>query len=154
MPSKTKRVRVERGLYRVGDVFYACATPPGGRSAVWRSLGRVGIMEARGLRDRFSTETQLIQPVLVDSRSTLAEVAAGWIAEQETRVEVGEMSPRTYEIYEVGLRLHVLPKLGKRQVRSITPDELVGWVRGMRAAGFAPHTVHNYWAALQLVLRR
>ena len=153
MPAKQKRVRVERGLYRVGDVFYACATPPGGRSAVWRSLGRVGVMEARRLRDRFAAETQLTQSALVDSRSTFAEVAAEWIAEQEARVAVGEMSTRTYEIYEVGLRLHVLPRLGKRRVRSITPDELVGWIRGMRAAGFAPHTVHNYWAALHLVLR-
>jgi integrase len=50
------------------------------------------------------------------------------------------------------LRLHVLPKLGKRQVRSLSPDDLVAWIRGMRAAGFAPHSVHNYWAALHLVL--
>ena len=62
------------------------------------------------------------------------------------------MSPRTFEIYEVGLRRHVLPVLGSRQLRSITPDELVAWIRGMRAAGYAPHSVHNYWAPLHLVL--
>jgi len=41
-----KRVRIERGLYRDGAIFYACATPQGSRSAVWRSLGPIGKMEA------------------------------------------------------------------------------------------------------------
>jgi len=49
-----KRVRIERGLYRDGAIYYACATPPGSRSAVWRSLGTVGKMEARRLRDESS----------------------------------------------------------------------------------------------------
>jgi integrase len=110
-------------------------------------------MEARRLRARFAAEIQIAPPALLELRSTMAEVAADWIGEQRARVGVGELSMRTYEIYEVGLRLHVLPKLGKRPVRSISPDDLVSWIRGMRAAGFAPHTVHNYWAALHLVLR-
>ena len=41
------RVRIERGLYRDGSIYYACATPPGSRSAAWKSLGAVGKMEAR-----------------------------------------------------------------------------------------------------------
>ena len=42
MPSKDKRVRVERGLYRVGSHYHACAAPPGSRTVVWRALGQVG----------------------------------------------------------------------------------------------------------------
>jgi hypothetical protein len=62
------------------------------------------------------------------------------------------MSPRTYEGYELGLRRHALPHFGSWQVRSITPDDLVGWIRRLRMAGYAPHSVHNYWGALHLVL--
>lgn len=152
MPSTEKRVRVERGLYRAGNTFYACATPAGARSAVWRSLGAVGLMEAWRLRERFAAETQITAVVVTNSRATLAEVAEEWLGEQSTRTRVGEMSPRTLEIYEIGLRRHVLPVLGARQVRSITPDQLVAWIRGLRSAGYAPHSVHNYWGALHLVL--
>jgi integrase len=151
MPSKEKRVRVERGLYKAGDVFYACATPPGSRSAMWRSLGAVGIMEARRRRQRFAADLQATAPAALGARATLADVAAEWLREQRVRLDVGEMSERTFEIYEVGLRRHVLPALGSRQVRAITPDELVAWIRRMRAR-YSPHTVHNYWGALHLVL--
>lgn len=40
MPSKQKRVRVERGLYRMGNYYHVCATPPGSRTVMWRALGR------------------------------------------------------------------------------------------------------------------
>lgn len=151
MPSKHKRARVERGLYKQGDVFYACVTAPGSRTATWKSLGAVGIMEARRRRDQFAAKVQHSVPTLHPTRATLNEVAAEWLREQRLRLEVGEMSVRTFEIYEVGLRRHVLPAMGRRQVRSITADELVRWIRQMRT-GFAPHTVHNYWGALHLVL--
>ena len=151
VPSKHKRVRVERGLYKQGDVFYACVTAPGSRTATWKSLGALGIMEARRRRDTFAAEVQNTVPVLHRTRATLDEVAAEWLREQQLRLDVGEMSVRTFEIYEVGLRRHVLPALGRRQVRSITADESVRWIRQMRAR-YAPHTVHNYWGALHLVL--
>jgi integrase len=63
------------------------------------------------------------------------------------------MSPRTFESYEMALRRHVLPEFASRQARSIQTDELVGWIRRMRSAGYAPHSVHNYWAPINLVLR-
>ena len=63
------------------------------------------------------------------------------------------MSPRTYEAYELALRRHVLPVFGSRQVRGITVDQLVDWIRDMRCAGYAPHSVHNYWAPINLVMR-
>ena len=152
MPSTAKRVRVERGLYRAGTTFYACATPPGARCAMWRSLGNVGLMEARRLRERFAAELQIAPTVASSSRATLAEVAEEWLDEQRVRTRVSELAPRTLEIYELSLRRHVLPALGTRQVRSITPDQLVGWIRGLRAAGYAPHSVHNFWGAFHLVL--
>src|SRR5438874_1434832 len=56
MPSKEKRVRVERGLYRIGSYYHACATPRGARTPRWRALGQVGPMEARRLRDTFASD--------------------------------------------------------------------------------------------------
>jgi hypothetical protein len=54
MPRKAKRVRVERGLYRAGDVWLACVTPKGQRRPRWLKLGNVGVQEARRLRAEFA----------------------------------------------------------------------------------------------------
>jgi integrase len=78
-----------------------------------------------------------------------AELSAAWLREQQTRVQVGELSPRTLEIYEVGLRLHVL---GALRLRAITPHQLVAWIRSLRAAGYAPDSVVGFWRPLHLVL--
>jgi integrase len=153
VPRNEKRIRVERGLYRAGKHYYACATPPGARDAVWRGLGAVGLMEARRLRDKFSAEVQGAPThALKRTRATFRELAAEWLLEQEARLRAGEMSPRTYESYELGLRRHVLPDFATWQVRAIGPDDLVAWIRKLRSAGYAPHSVHNYWGPLHLVL--
>src|SRR4051794_14303957 len=113
MPSPEKRVRVERGLYKTGHLYYACATRPGSRSSTWKALGAVNLMEARRLRDTFSTEVQgAPEPALSRARATFGALAAEWLADQRARLAAGEMSPRTFEGYELGLRKHVLPTFG------------------------------------------
>jgi integrase len=67
-------------------------------------------------------------------------------------VAAGDLAPRTLEGYEYSLRCHVLPAFAGRRVRSITPDQLVAWIRRLRAQGYAQHTVHNHWGAANLVL--
>jgi integrase len=86
------------------------------------------------------------------SRATFGELAGEWLAEQKARLDAGEMSPRTYESYELALRRHVLPAFATWQVRAIGPDDLVAWIRKLRSAGYAPHSIHNYWGPLHLVL--
>jgi integrase len=153
VPRNEKRIRVERGLYRAGRHYYACATPPGARDAVWRGLGAVGLMEARRLRDKFSAEVQGSPAHVVNrTRATLGELGAEWLAEQTARLHAGELSSRTYELYELALRRHVLPAFAAWQVRAIGPDDLVAWLRKLRSVGYAPHSVHNYWGPLHLVL--
>src|SRR4051794_5693519 len=129
MPSKEKRVRVERGLYRIGSYYHACATPRGARTPRWRALGQVGLMEARRLRDKFAAEVQGAQPIDARPRATFGEVAAEWLAEQDARQLAGEMSPRTFEIYAAGPRPPLLPALGARQPPSITPPGALARLR-------------------------
>jgi hypothetical protein len=54
VPPKAKKIRVERGLYRAGGTYCACATAPGQRQARWKTLGAIGLMEARRRRDEFA----------------------------------------------------------------------------------------------------
>jgi integrase len=143
---------VERGLYRSARTYIACATPPGGRQAVWKTLGEVGLMEARRLRDEFVVQTRRTTPAARSIRTTFGELAVEWLADQDHRVSVGDLQPRTLEIYELGLRCHALPELGARQIRAITPDDLVAWHRRRQAEGYAPDSIHAWWTPLRLVL--
>jgi hypothetical protein len=71
---------------------------------------------------------------------------------QEQRVSFGDLRQRTFDIYEQGLRLHVLPELGSRQVKSITPDHLVAWHRRRQSEGYTADSIHARWTPLRLVL--
>jgi integrase len=152
MPRSEKRVRVERGLYKAGRTYFACATPPGGRQALWKTLGDVGLMEARRMRDEFVVEARRTGPPARSPRTTFAEIADEWLRDQEHRVRVGDLQGRTLEIYELGLRRHALPELGAHQVRNITPDDLVAWNRRRQAEGYTPDSIRAWWTPLRLVL--
>lgn len=152
MPRKEPRRRVERGLYREGKVFWACATPVGSRQVVWDKLGEIGLMEARRRRDEFVVKTRNEPAAVRSKRTTVATVASEWLAEQEHRVAIADLRQRTLDIYEEGLRLHVLPDLGARPIRSVTPDDLVTWHRRRQAEGFAADSIHAWWTPLRLVL--
>jgi integrase len=152
MPRTQRRERVERNLYRVGRVYYACATPRSARQARWRRLGEVGIMDARRMRDEFVAEIRRTLPAPTSGRLTFESIARLWLADEKVRVELDDLAQRTWEIYETGLRLHCLPVFGKRPVRSISADDLVAWHRALRSRGYAADAIHAYWTPLRLVL--
>ncbi len=151
MPRKTRPTRVERGLYRSGKSYLACATHPGNRQAMWKNLGEVGLMEARRRRDEFVVEVRRTSQPPVTLRITVADVAAEWLDEQRHRVAISDLRPRTLDIYEQGLRLHVLPELGSRQIRSLTPEDLVAWHRRRMAERYSADAIHAWWTPLRLV---
>jgi len=81
-------------------------------------------------------------------------MAGDWLAEQEARMEVAEISSRMCKGYELGLRRYGLPAFVPWQVRSIGSDHLVAWIRKLREAGYAPHFVHNYGGPRHLRIPR
>jgi integrase len=121
--------------------------------ARWKTLGEIGLMQARRLRDEFVVEVRRARTTAPLKRSLkLADIADDWLQDQRHRVAVEELAQRTYDGYESGLRLHCLPMLGKRAVTSITPDQLVSWHRQQLAAGYARDSIHAWWTPLRLVL--
>jgi integrase len=142
-----KRVRIERGLYRTGDVFEACATPVGGRKAIWTTLGPVGLRAARAGRDEWAARVRA-GGVTLGGHATVQEVADAWINHLEHLVGIGEIRPRTLESYRTGVDLH-LGRLKRRQVRSITPDDLVAWHRDQRALEASEWSIRARWIAIR-----
>ena len=153
MPRKESRVRIERGLYRSGKVYLACATPMGSRKVVWKKLGAVGLMEARRLRDEFAAQTRRAPAAPVRRRMTYGEIVQEWLTDQEARVAAGDLASSTLEGYHDELKRHILPVFGDRQILSITPDDLVRWHRDMQRRGLSAWSIKHAWAPLRLVLR-
>ncbi len=69
------------------------------------------------------------------SRVTVADYAAMWIEAQE-----GRLRPKTLRTYRDHLRLHVVPKLGRRKLASITVDDVAALLGDCSRAGLAAWT--------------
>jgi integrase len=154
MPARHKRTKVagERNLYAAGDVYWACATPPGGRQAEWLKLGPVGIMEARRRRDDFVARVRRGELGTVTRRARVREIAELYLAECEQLVGIGAMAPSTLDSYRLGLRGHFLPGYGNRAITSLRAEDLVRWHREQQRAGAAAWTIRARWTAVRGML--
>jgi integrase len=152
MPRKHKRVRVEPGLHLIGDVYWACATPTGARQLRWLKIGAVGVQEARRRRDEFAYKLKHGQLPLSSRRVTVWQLADEWFRHLDELVTAGQLRPRTVESYRTGIKLHVLPALGSRQVSTISPDDLVAWYASQRRSGSAAWSIRARWVPLRSLL--
>ncbi len=82
------------------------------------------------------------------SRATLAEVAAEWLSGRH-----GHLRPRTLERYEVALRVHVLPRLGRLRVSELTEDHVAWLVAEMRDAGAAGWSIRATLTPLSRIMK-
>ena len=78
---------------------------------------------------------------------TLAEYADRWLTELIGR------RPRTIESYRSGLVLHVLPRLGAKQLRKLDADDIVALARELYAQGYAAWTVDTILKPLKTLFR-
>ncbi|MCW2165104.1 Site-specific recombinase XerD [Microbacterium hydrothermale] len=66
-----------------------------------------------------------IDPAL--SRVTVSQLAERWLSGKMPPA----MKPSSYEPLEISWRVHVEPRWGKREIRSIVPSEVQEWVTGI-----------------------
>lgn len=149
MPRKAKRVRVERGLYRAGDVWLACVTPKGQRNPRWLKLGNVGVQEARRLRAEFAYKINAGQVPLRVRRLTIRELQDNWFEQLDALEAAGELRPRTVAANKDGVRLHFTPSFGSRQLSSLTADDLVDWHEAQRRSGAAAWSIRARWMGIR-----
>jgi integrase len=83
---------------------------------------------------------------VVPTRMTVAEVAEAWFASQ------ANLRPRTRERYEMALRVHVLPRLGRARVSSLTVDDVAWLIGEMQKAGLAGWTIRGHLTPLSRVM--
>lgn len=94
-------------------------------------------------------DAEIIRGTWVDpsrDRHSLADYAARWVQERPG------LSPRTVELYQGLLRLHIVPRLGRHDLRSITPGVVRAWRQGLLDGGVGPTTVAKAYRLLRAVL--
>lgn len=153
MPRAEKLKRVERGLYAQGKTYVAIVTPPGSRKARWKTIGEVGLMEARRARDEWAVEVRSGGvPAIGAGGATVKQVGEAYLAYVAKLVALEELRPRTLESYRTGVNLHFIPDYGHRKVSSITTDDLVEWHRAQRGLGASEWSIRARWMAVRGVL--
>jgi site-specific recombinase XerD len=82
---------------------------------------------------------------------TFAEVAERLLNEFEAKVAAGERRERTFDLYRSQLRRYLLPRLARRRLALITPDDTVAVLRELRTDGLSPWTIKGVLGALSCV---
>jgi integrase len=149
MARKAKLVRIERGVYRAGKTYLVCTALPGSRKPKWKTLGEVGLMQARRERDAWAIEVRSGGVPETGGRETVKDVGFAWLKYIEGLVEIGELRPRTLEAYKIGVLLHLIPEYGYRRIRSMTTDDLVEWHRKQRKLKASTWTIRARWMAVR-----
>ncbi len=131
------RERVERGIYKRkthdGVTRYEVAYVDSDGRQRWRTVPT--LREARTLRADLVSKVargDRVAPV----RITFADFADAWLTRQQSRLR-----PTTFELYGSYLRLNLKPRLGGRQLQSITVDDVASVIgemqKGIRYVGRA-----------------
>jgi len=93
--------------------------------------------------------TDQVRGTWVDPRQgrvLLSKYANSWL---KTRVGI---RPRTRELYELTLRLHVLPALGSKEISSITSAAVRSWYASLFEKGLAQSTCAKAYRLLRTLL--
>ena len=113
MAFKHKRVRVEQGCTRTGDIYWACATAPGDRKAQWKKLGAVGIQEARASAQVRLQAQDRGDPADSEADRTVRDLEPNGSTRLDELEATDELRPRTVASYKGGIMLPPPAAMGK-----------------------------------------
>jgi integrase len=147
----TGRVRVERGIYRQTNGRYVVCVMIDGRPPSLRTVA--GDLEQARVERELLREAADNGLLTIWPRLTFGAVASRWLVRFERRVVAGERRERTLENYRYHLDRHLLPELGRKRIRSLTPADMATLIAALTAKGLAPKTVANALVPLGGILR-
>ena len=125
--SHRQRRRVERGIFkrttRDGRARYEVMYYDSEQRPRWRTVAT--LTDARLLRAELTTRIASGERVTV-TKITLEEFADEWLTQQAPRLRAN-----THRLYGAYLRQHIYPRFGKRQLTSITVDDIAHLITEM-----------------------
>jgi integrase len=148
--SNPRRVRVERhpGVYyrldRNGERVYEIKFTDSEGRGRWETIDG-------GLRDAVARRAEIVGKKhrgerVASTRRTFAEVAGDWLTAKTGLRE------RTRIGYEIALRLHLIPALGRKSIAKVSEDDVARLVRRMEEEGLSAWTIRGRLVVLSGVL--
>jgi integrase len=133
--------RRKDGLYMAR---YWVETPKGPKRRTLYGKTREGARDkmARALADRVDGL------VFDDENATVGEYLDSWLKGSVR----GSVRQSTLDRYEIAVRVHIKPALGRLKLRKLTPAHLAGFYQDRLAAGFAPASVNKLHVTLHKAL--
>lgn len=131
----SRRIRVERNVYRRETGVYEVGFRDGSGKQRWRTVDG-GITAARALRDQLLARRSRGEQVETNNRLRIGEVAAKWLDGP-----VQDLRPRTEECYRNAVERHLLPRFGTRRLDGVSPDDLAELVHAERQQGMSESTI-------------
>lgn len=149
-PPRRTKVKNHRGIYwrpgpgrsKVYEIGYTDETG----TQRWLTI-EGGREDAIAKREELQTRKRKGESV-VPSRRTLDDAAEAWLAAQ------ANLRPGTLALYRSNLRTHILPRLGRKRLAAITPDDVAALIADMTRAGYSPYTVKGTLSPLSRILGR
>ncbi len=130
-----RRVRVERNIYRRVSGVYEVGFKDGAGRQRWRTVDG-GITAARAARDELLVRRSRGERVASTSRLRFGDAAAQWLAGP-----VVDLRATTQACYRNAVEQHLLRRFATHRLDTISPDDLAGLVRELRASGLAESTI-------------
>jgi Phage integrase, N-terminal SAM-like domain len=126
-----RRVRIERNIYRRPTGVFEVGFKDGAGIQRWRTVDG-GISAARALRDELLAGRRRGDRAAPNPRLRFGDASERWLAGP-----VSDLRPTTRALYCNALDQHLLPRYSTRRLDTISPDDVAGLVRELRAAGMA-----------------
>ena len=151
MPGKKKRPNGEGSIARRKDGRYEgrytvqTASGPKRRAVYGKSRAEAAEKLARAIAERDAGTL----PEIPARDVTLGQYLEAYLADAAGRVR-----PKTHRRYEDLANLHLIPWIGKKKLRTLSPGQLRALYAGMLEAGYAPRTVGHAHVLLKQVLRQ
>ncbi len=121
-------------------------TGPDGRQIRRSAYGKSRAEAVRRLRDLQQTVEQ--GTAFADGRVTVETYLARWLDE----VVRPARQFATWQGYEVNVRLHLVPEIGKIELSKLRPDDVQRTINRLHTKGLAPRTVQYAHATLRAAL--
>jgi integrase len=133
--TQPRRVRVERNIYRRSTGVLEVGFKDGTGKQRWRTVDG-GITAARAVRDALLSQRARGERVADNGRLRFGDAADRWLSGP-----VRDLRPATQSCYRNAVEQHLLGRFGTRRLDAITPDDLAGLVRDLRANGLAESSI-------------
>jgi integrase len=88
--------------------------------------------------------------VAPDTRLTVEQYLTSWLDEVARRT----VRPRTYQNYELMVRRHIVPQLGRMRLDRLTATDVRRLLNGAADRGYSPSTVRHVHAVLRVALEQ